>query len=164
MITVCKCAFNWSRPGGCKFNWSLEQLAEWKICLNFFNVERTKKTFQAMTQLYPNVPHKNEDLPKNFYSEWFQALGVPFRMIRRNGETISADIIPSVYHGKVKHKLVFCGPLSKFSAVYDMGYSKGATGSHLALQQFILDHGVPQMLITDGDQAETLARNGLSCV
>ena len=45
-----------------------------------------------------------------------------------------------------------------------MGYSKGAAGSHLVLQQFISDHGIPQMLITDGDQAETLVRNGLSCV
>ena len=158
MVTTRNRAFNWSRPDGRKFDWSLEQLAEWKSRLNFYNVERIKKTFQATTQLYPNVPHENEGLPKNFYSERFQALGAPYRMIRRNGETFSADIVPSVYRGKVKHKLVFSGLNSKFSAVYDMGYSKGATGSHLALQQFISDHGIPQTLITDGDQAENFSQ------
>ena len=35
MITTCNCTFNWSRPDGCKFNWSLKQLAELKSCLNF---------------------------------------------------------------------------------------------------------------------------------
>ena len=158
MVTTRNRAFNWSRPEGRKFDWSLEQLAEWKSRLNFYNVERIKKTFQATTQLYPNVPHENEGLPKNFYSERFQALGAPYRMIRRNGETFSADIVPSVYRGKVKHKLVFSGLNSKFSAVYDMGYSKGAIGSHLALQQFISDHGIPQTLITDGDQAENFSQ------
>jgi hypothetical protein len=104
------------------------------------------------------VLHENEGLPKNFYSEWFQALGVLRRMIWQNGETLLADIVPSDYRGKVKHKLVFSELNSKFSAVYDMGYSKGASGSHLALKQFILDHGIPQMLITDGDQAENFSQ------
>jgi hypothetical protein len=81
MVTTSNCAFNWSRPGVCKFDWSLEQWAEWKFLLNFYNVERIKKTFQAMNQLYPNAQHENEGLPKNFYSEWFQALEVSYRMI-----------------------------------------------------------------------------------
>ena len=67
----------------------------------------------------------------------------------------SVGIVLSVYHGKVKHKLVFSGVNSKFLAVYVMRYSKGATGSHLTLQQFILDHGIPQMLITDGIRLRT---------
>ncbi len=79
-------------------------------------------------------------------------------MIWLNGETFSADIVLSVYRGKVKHKLVFSGLNSKFLAVYDMGCSKGATGSPLALQQFILDHGIPKTLITDGDQAENFSQ------
>ncbi len=94
-----------------------------------------------MTLLHPNVLHENEGLPKNFYPEWFQTLRAPYRMIWQNGEMFSVDIVPSVYHGKVRHKLVFSGINSKLLAVYDMGYSKGATGSHLALQQFISDHG-----------------------
>jgi hypothetical protein len=84
---------------------------------------------------------------------------------RRNEETFSADIVPSVYRGKVKHKLVFSGLNSKFSAVYDMGYSKDATASHLALQQFISDHGISQTLITDGDQAENFSQKWIElCV
>ena len=157
MVTMRNRAFHWSRPEGRKFNWTTDQLSEWKARLNFYNVERIKKTFQATTQLYPTVPHEKEGLPKNFYSERFQALGAPYRMIRRNGETFSADILPSVYRGKVKHKLVFCGLNSRFSAVYDLGYSKGAAGSHLALKQFITDHGIPQTLITDGDKAENFS-------
>ena len=38
-----------------------------------------------------------------------------------------------------------------------MGYCKGAKGSHLALKQFISDHGIPQVLITDGDKAENFS-------
>ena len=53
--------------------------------------------------------------------------------------------------------MLFSGINSKFSAVYDLGYCKGAIGSHLALKQFITDHGIPQVLITDGDKAENFS-------
>ena len=92
-VTTCNRTFNWSRPEGRKFDWSLEQLGEWKSRLSFYNVERIKKTFQATTQLYMNVPHENEGLPQNFYAEWFQALGLPYRMIdgmgRRSQQILS---------------------------------------------------------------------------
>ena len=44
-------AFQWNVPSGKKFDWTQEQLNEWKARLNFTTVERVKKTFQATTQL-----------------------------------------------------------------------------------------------------------------
>jgi len=81
MVTTCNHVFNWSRPSGAKFKWTTDQFAEWKTHPNFYNVNHIKKTFQAMTQLYLMVPHENEGLPKNFYSERFKALGAPYKMI-----------------------------------------------------------------------------------
>jgi hypothetical protein len=72
MVTTCNRAFNWSWHVGAKYKWTMDQLAEWKTRLNFYNVEGIKKTFQATTQLYPTVPHESEGLPKNFYSERFK--------------------------------------------------------------------------------------------
>jgi hypothetical protein len=94
---------------------------------------------------------------KNFYSEQFKALGVLYRMIRCNGEEFVVDIVLSVYQGQLKHKLVFSRLNSKFLAVYDLGYCKGAKGSYLALKQFISNHGILQVLITDSDKAENFS-------
>ena len=42
--------------------------------------------------------------------------------------------------------------MSKFLAVYDLGFKKCALALNLALQQFITDHGILAVLITGGNQ------------
>ena len=132
-----------------------------KTHLNFYNVDRIKKTFQATTQLYLTVPHESEGLSNNFYSERFKALGALYKITRHNGDVFAEVIVLSVYRGQLKHSLVFSGLNSKFLAVYDMGYCKGAIGSHLGLKQLISDHGIQQVLITDGDLAENFSTKGI---
>ena len=36
-----------------------------------------KKTFNASTQLYPEVAHEKSSNPKNYFLERFEALGAP---------------------------------------------------------------------------------------
>lgn len=79
---------------------------------------------------------------QELYSEWFHALGMTCRIIQRNWEMFSADIVSSVYNGRMKHKLLFSGLNTKFLTVYGMGYTTGASGSHLTLKQFISDNGI----------------------
>ena len=109
-------------------------------------------------QLYPSVPQENKMIPKNYFKERFQALGVPYRQVRRNCEMFSVDIVPTLYRGRTRNLLVFSGLGSKFSAVYDLGSAKSASATNSALLQFITNHGIPAEIITDGDQAENFSQ------
>ena len=159
MITHRNRAFNWSKPEGAKYKWTPRLLTEWRARFSYTSSERVKRTFAATTQLYQTVPQENESIPKNYFLERFSALGAPYRGIRRNDETFSVDIVPErVANGKLKHLLVFSGLTSKFSAIYDLLFTKCADASHTALAQFIRDHGIPGELITDGDKAENFSK------
>ncbi len=50
--------------------------------------------------------------------------------------------------------MVFLGLISLFSAVYNLGFTKSSASTYLVLQQFIVDHGIPELIITDEDQSE----------
>ena len=97
-------------------------------------------------------------MPKNYYQERFSALGAPYRQIRRNNEAFSADVVPNIYRGKTMNLLVFSGLGAKYSALYDLGHTKASKATHSALHQFISDHGIPAILITDGDQSENFSK------
>ena len=42
--------------------------------------------------------------------------------------------------------------------MYDLGHTKASKATHSALYQFILDHGIPAILITDGDKSENFSK------
>ena len=75
-------AFEWARPHGRKFKWTLDQLVKWKKHLNYYSSDHIKKTFKTTTQLYPEVTSENEEILKNFYQKRFDALVAPYRMIK----------------------------------------------------------------------------------
>ncbi len=49
--------------------------------------------------------------------------------------------------------MVFWGLISRFSAVYNLGFTKSAVLKCLVLQQFA-NHGILELLITDEDQSD----------
>ena len=107
MVSSRNHAFEWARPCGRKFKWTPDQLVEWKKRLNYYSSECIEKTFEATTQLYPEITSKNQELPMNFYQERFHDLGAPFRMFRHNRETFSTNIVRVKYPRKCKHLIVF---------------------------------------------------------
>ena len=84
MISSRNLTFEWAGPHGRKFKWTFEQLV---------SSECAKKTFKATNQLYSKITSENQELSKNFYQKTFHSLGVPYRMIRHNGETSSTDVV-----------------------------------------------------------------------
>ena len=81
-------------PARKKYCWNDKLLATWKARLNYTNAEQVRRTFDASTQYYSKVPQEQEQVPKHYFRERFLALGAPYRQVRRNGDTFSADIVP----------------------------------------------------------------------
>ena len=78
-------------------------------------------------------------------------------MIRHDGETFFTDNVLVKNCSKCKHLLVFSWLISKFLAVYDLEFKKCALVLHLALQQFITDHGILVVLVSNGNQAKNFS-------
>ena len=112
LVTARNRSFPWTCPQGRKFQWTPHVLAKWCARLNFADPTRVKKTFAATTQLYPSIPQENSLLPRQPTKERLPGLGAPYRQIRRNGETFSADIVYYNHRGKVRYLLVFSGVIS----------------------------------------------------
>ena len=66
------------------------------------------------------------------------------------------EIVPMKFHGKCKNLLAFSG-LQLNSAVYDLRFKKCALALQVAFQQFITDHGILVVLISDGNQAKNFS-------
>ncbi len=114
LVTARNRSFPWTHPEGRKFKWTPHVLAEWHAQLNFADPTCIKRTFAATTQLYPSILQENSLLSCNLTAEWLPGLGAPYWLIRRNGETFSADILDYKYWGKARYLLVFSGLISRF--------------------------------------------------
>ena len=106
--------------------------------------------------MYPEVAHEKSSNPKNYFLEHFEALGAPYRQVRRDNKTFSADILPFIYRGKTKYLMIWSVLGSKFSAVYKLP-SKSAESTLGILRQFVRDHGIPAGIITDGETSENFS-------
>ena len=85
--------------------------------------------------------------------EIFPALSDPLRGVLRNKETFSVDVVENTYAGKKRWGLVFYGLKSKLLAYNCLG-SKDPTASLTldALGQFISEHGITRMIVTDSSR------------
>ena len=91
-------------------------------------------------------------MPKNSDVEIFPAMADSLRVVRRNKENFSVDVVENKYAGKKRWGIVFYGVKSKLLAYYRLG-SKDPTGALTlyALGKFIAEHGIPGKIITDHD-------------
>ena len=133
--------------------WNNDKIQEWRLHLGYFSSHLVKKTFANSTQDYPGVRHEREVMPKKFSVERFPDLYDPLRLISRNKETFSVDLLEGTYSGKKRWGLVFYQVKYKLLAYYRLG-SKGPTAALTldAISQFIAEHGIPRIIITDSDR------------
>ena len=67
MVTHRNRAFAFHEPADRKLAWTPELLAVWRARLNDCNNDRVKKTFNASTQLYPEVAYEKSSNPKKLF-------------------------------------------------------------------------------------------------
>ena len=65
--------------------WTLKVVAVtvWRARLNYCSNDRVEKTFNASTQLYPEVAHDKSPNTRNYFLERFEALGAHYWQVRR---------------------------------------------------------------------------------
>ena len=89
-------------------------------------------------------------MPKNYAVKLFPGLSDPLRGISRNKETFYIDMWEDNHALKKRWGLVFYGVKSKLLAYYRLGSKDPTSASTLdALSQFISEHGIPRMIVTD---------------
>lgn len=145
MVTARYYSFPWTCLEGQRFQWKPNILAEWRQQFDFTDPTRVKKTFAATTQLYPSIFRENSLPPKNPKEERLPGLGAPYRQISCKGKTFLVGIIPYKFKVKECYLFVFFGLLSRFSAVYNLGFKKSALATYQVLRQFIADNWIPKV-------------------
>ena len=132
--------------------WTNEKIQERRQRLGYVISHLIKKTFDDSTQDYPVVRHELWFLPKNFAMARFTILSGPMCGICRNEETSSVDLLKNTHAGKKRWGLVFYGIKSKILAYYRLGSKDPTAPSTLdSIDNFIAEHGIPIMIITDSD-------------
>ena len=123
-------------------------LQEWRKRLALAPEDVVRKTFEATTQLSMSVEAENRVIPRDHYKSRF-----PFLRERRlNDEFHSDTFFPSVNTNKNETcSQLFFGQNSDYMFVQPM---KTESHSHVALQDFGRQVGIPKCLKTDNAQTE----------
>ena len=135
-----------------KIVWTNEKIQECRQLLRYVIPHLVKKTFENYTQDYPGVRHEREVMPKKLVVVRFPSLSDPMRGIRCNKENFPVDILENTHAGKKHWGLLFYGIKYKLLAYYILGSKDPTAFSTLdSLVNFIAEHGIPRMIVTDSD-------------
>ena len=82
-------------------SWTNKKIQEQRQRLGYVRYHLVKKTFKNSTQDYPGVRHEREVMPKKLAVVIFPSLSDPMRVIRRNRETFSVELVENTHVGKI---------------------------------------------------------------
>ena len=96
---------------------------------------------------------EREVMPKKLAVVRFPSLSDPMRGICCNKYTFSVDLLENTHAGKKRWGIIFYSVESKLLDYYRFGSKDPTARSALdALGNFISEHGIPRMIITDSDR------------
>ena len=138
--------------GRVTFFWTNEKIQELRQRLGYVSPHLVKKTFDNSTQEYLGLRHEQEVMPKKSAVARFPSLSDLLNGISRNKETFSVDLLEDNHAGKKRSGLVFYGMKPRILAYYRLGSKDPISALNLdALIQFIVEHRIPIMIITNSD-------------
>ena len=119
-----------------------------------------KKTLDKSTKYYSVVKHEQEVMTGKLAVVRFSGLSNPLRGIHCNKETFSVDLLENTYAGKKRWGIISYSVKSKILAYYRLGSKDPTSALTLyALDNFISDHRIPRMIITDSNGVLVSGKN-----